>query len=144
MTTMAATTKTPAACRNHSLSLGGSQLSSKCHLSLSERFLPGPTGYRSFVVWATQAVPTVEGGAASQSSSHTVSSFPYQLPKASHEFETQILSWPPPPLPWMDPMLCVSDLNAIVRAQPKFAASEHLLLVLEPDMARQSSPPLVS
>jgi hypothetical protein len=111
---------------------------------LSERFLPGPAGYRSFIVWATQAVPTAEGGATSPILVTSGVVFPYQSPKASHEFETRILSWPPPPLPWMDPMLCVSDLNAIVRAQPKFAASEHLLLVLEPDMARQSSPPLVS
>jgi hypothetical protein len=44
----------------------------------------------------------------------------------------------------MDPMLCDSDLDATVCVQPKFAASEHLLPVLEPDMALQSSPPRAS
>jgi hypothetical protein len=41
----------------------------------------------------------------------------------------------------MDPMLCVCDLDATVRAQPMFSALEHLLLVLDTDMAWQSSPP---
>ena len=40
----------------------------------------------------------------------------------------------------MDLMLCVSDLEATVRDQPKFTASKYLLHVLEPDMTLQSSP----
>jgi hypothetical protein len=44
----------------------------------------------------------------------------------------------------MDPMLFVSDLDATVRTQPMFVASEHLHPVLETDMARQSSPPRAS
>ena len=41
----------------------------------------------------------------------------------------------------MDPMLCDSDLDATVRAQPKFAASEHLLSVLVSDRGLQSCLP---
>jgi hypothetical protein len=62
--------------------------------------------------------------------------------EASQEFEIQIiLSRPQPPLPWMDPLLCVSDMEATVRHHPRFAASEHVPQVLEQDMAPQSAPP---
>jgi hypothetical protein len=67
MTTTVAMPRMSAARQNRSLSLGGSQLSSKRHLSLSERLSARPNRYRSFVVWDMQAMPTAEGGATSPS-----------------------------------------------------------------------------
>jgi hypothetical protein len=45
-----------------------------------------------------------------------------------------------PPPPWMDPLLCVSDLEATICHHPRSAASEHRPRVLEPDLAPQQSP----
>ena len=60
---------------------------------------------------------------------------PYSASEAFQEFEIQILSWPQPLMPWMGLMVCDSNLDATVRAQLKFTALKHLLLVLEPNMA---------